>query len=181
MRIVVSGTHGSGKSTLISAFAARHPEYAVMGDPYEDLDDDRFSELDASLFAAQLAIVAERLGDADAPPRLISERGPLDFVAYLDALNALARRGRSSAAVRRAVDVARIIAPRMDLLVLLPLEDNDPISMSDDEDLELRAAMNDSLLEFAGDPDLAGERVIEIAGTPNARLEQLEAAVFSTR
>ena len=33
----------------------------------------------------------------------------------------------------------------------------------------------------AGDPDLAGARVIEIAGTPNARLEQLEAAVFSTR
>ncbi|MFC4138171.1 MULTISPECIES: hypothetical protein [unclassified Microbacterium] len=38
MRIVVSGTHASGKSTLIDAFAAEHPEYRVLPDPFEDPD-----------------------------------------------------------------------------------------------------------------------------------------------
>ena len=32
MRIVVSGTHASGKSTLISDFALRHPEFTVLPD-----------------------------------------------------------------------------------------------------------------------------------------------------
>ena len=39
MRIVVSGTHASGKSTLISDFALRHPEFVVLPDPFEALDD----------------------------------------------------------------------------------------------------------------------------------------------
>ncbi|UUE20380.1 ATP-binding protein [Microbacterium sp. J1-1] len=41
MRIVVSGTHASGKSTLIADFLAAHPdflaarpEYLSLGDPF---------------------------------------------------------------------------------------------------------------------------------------------------
>lgn len=32
MRIVVSGTHASGKSTLVSDFAVRHPDFVVLPD-----------------------------------------------------------------------------------------------------------------------------------------------------
>ncbi|WP_417555848.1 hypothetical protein [Microbacterium sp.] len=39
MRIVVSGTHASGKSTLISDFALRHPGFTVLPDPFELLDE----------------------------------------------------------------------------------------------------------------------------------------------
>ena len=35
MRIVISGTHASGKSTLIADFASRRPEFEVFPDPYE--------------------------------------------------------------------------------------------------------------------------------------------------
>ncbi|PZQ91517.1 MAG: hypothetical protein DI534_00575 [Leifsonia xyli] len=35
MRIVVSGSHCTGKSTLIAAFASRHPRFEVYGDPHE--------------------------------------------------------------------------------------------------------------------------------------------------
>ena len=34
MRIVVSGTHASGKSTLIADFLAARPEYLSLGDPF---------------------------------------------------------------------------------------------------------------------------------------------------
>ena len=52
MRIVVSGTHGSGKSTLIADFVARRTEYLTLGDPFEELDLDDGSS--AASFAAQL-------------------------------------------------------------------------------------------------------------------------------
>lgn len=59
MRIVVSGTHASGKSTLISDFATAHPEFAVLPDPFEELLDDSFDEPDAALFGRQLDAAGE--------------------------------------------------------------------------------------------------------------------------
>jgi hypothetical protein len=46
-----------------------------------------------------------------------------------------------------------------------------------DEQLELRLAMNDLLLELVDDPDVVGERVTvaEITGDPATRLAALEA------
>lgn len=38
VRVVVSGTHGSGKSTLIGDFAMAHREWTILADPYEDID-----------------------------------------------------------------------------------------------------------------------------------------------
>ena len=88
MRIVVSGTHASGKSTLIADFARRHPEYAVFADPFELIDesDDRPA---AAMFAMQLRLAADRLIEADSGEKIIAERGPLDFLAYLLALDEL--------------------------------------------------------------------------------------------
>jgi hypothetical protein len=66
----------------------------------------------------------------------------------------------------------------VDLLVLLPLTENDKIELSEDEDLELREAMNLALLELADDPGLVGEaRVLELAGNRKHRLAQLERAI----
>lgn len=84
VRIVVSGTHASGKSTLISDFASRHPEFTVLPDPFELVDED--DAVGAALFAAQLRIAADRLTDEPGRTHVIAERGPLDFLAYLLAL-----------------------------------------------------------------------------------------------
>ena len=40
MRIAVSGSHSTGKSTLISAFLAQRPEYGHEPEAYETLADD---------------------------------------------------------------------------------------------------------------------------------------------
>ena len=54
----------------------------------------------------------------------------------------------------------------------------DDVAAGLDEDLELREAMNDALLELIDDPELTGDaRVVEIGGSPARRLAQLEAAV----
>lgn len=177
MRIVVSGTHASGKSTLIADFVAVHPEYEVLPDPFEELMDEGFDDLDSALFSSQLVVAARRLLLLRPGSRVIAERGPLDFLAYLEALETLGRRGRSAAAFADGLPLVRAAAPRIDLLVLLPLTRRDTIRVGDDEDPELRLAMNDTLLDLADDPDLTGATVIEVTGDRAARLAQLEQGV----
>ncbi|MGU3646364.1 AAA family ATPase [Microbacterium sp. C23T] len=175
MRIVVSGTHASGKSTLIADFSAAHPEFEVLSDPYELLDE-AGDEPDAGLFVTQLGISARRLLEFDPSAKVIAERGPLDFLAYLTALDELGRASRPGGHPPRAVDLAVAAMAHVDLLVLLPLDGD--IRVPEDEDPELREAMDDALLELSDDPDLlGGARVIEVAGDPGARLAQVETAI----
>lgn len=175
MRIVVSGTHASGKSSLISDFALRHPEFAVFPDPFELIDEVE-DVPGASLFASQLRIAADRLTDDPNARSLIAERGPLDFLAYLIALSELSGRPLGKEYFERAslrtVEALRTV----DLLVVLPLTENTPIHVGQDEYPELRIAMNDVLLDLISDSDLTGEHltVAEITGTPEARLTAIE-------
>ena len=86
MRIVVSGTHASGKSTLIADFVAARPGYEVLPDPFEELEESAL-DLDAGTFYSQLVAAAGRLRGLRPGDRVIAERGPLDFLAYLRANN----------------------------------------------------------------------------------------------
>ncbi|HEX6887325.1 MAG TPA: hypothetical protein VF143_04390 [Candidatus Nanopelagicales bacterium] len=133
----------------------------------------------AESFGRQLAVAAERLVDLPAGADAVAERGPLDFLAYLGALADL---GRPS--VRRDV-VARLRATtaeamaHVDLLVVLPLEVPDLIHVPDDEDPELREAMDAHLLDLIADPGLVpgATRVLEVTGAPEQRLSACLRAV----
>ncbi|WP_136054324.1 AAA family ATPase [Microbacterium sp. K24] len=173
MRIVVSGTHGSGKSTLIADFVAQRPEYLALGDPFEDLDlDDPAS---AASFAAQLRLTASRLRETAGESSVISERGPLDFLAYLTALE---QWGRSdSELVARATAIADASLTDVDLVVLLPLDERHPIRVPVEEDRVLREAMDAALLDLADEREVAGgTRFLTLGGDPASRLRDLLAA-----
>lgn len=178
MRIVVSGTHASGKSTLISDFALRHPEFTVLPDPF-DLIDETWDRPTASLFARQLRLAADRLGPDGSAEDLIAERGPLDFLAYLLALDELAGVTGSSDLLARSSAVTTEALTRVDVLVVLPLTAADRIVPGADEHGELRDAMNTVLLELIDDAELIGEhaQVAEIVGTRDERLAALESLV----
>lgn len=176
MRIVVSGTHASGKSTLISDFARRHPQFVVLTDPFESMDEADDTPR-AGMFAAQLRIAAERLTE-DGPADVIAERGPLDFLAYLLALADLTGRPLDEDVLRLATDRTAEALSTVDLLVVLPLTSADVIDVPTDEHLALREAMNDVLLELVDDPDIVGRtRVVELTGSPARRLHALETLV----
>ena len=181
VRIVVSGTHASGKSTLIADFALRHPAYCVLPDPFELLDetDDAPS---AALFARQLRISAERLTRSPGHAHLIAERGPLDFLAYLLALAELTGRPLGAEFLQQAIARAAEALRTIDLLVVLPLTAEDGLPVGADEHLELRAAMNEELQELLDEPDLMGTSLLvaEITGTPDERLAALEALADSS-
>ena len=178
MRIVVSGTHASGKSTLISDFAALHPEFTVLADPFE-LVDEASDSPNAAMFAAQLRLAADRLVSAEFGGSIIAERGPLDFLAYVVALEELGEVAVSRESVLRMSAVAAEANRQVDLIVVLPLTASDGIVPGLDEHLELRDAMNDVLLELIDDSDLVGDRarVVEIVGDRGARLARLESLV----
>lgn len=190
MRIAVSGTHCSGKSTLVEDFLAAHRDYAHEPEPYEWLEDvygePASAEPDADDFYRQLQLSAERLGSYESGARVVAERSPLDFLAYILALDDLGRAGRDCALIASAAEAAAAGLAHVDLLVLLPLNDTDGISAPGEEDLELREAMNDHLLDLvATDPYslLASgrPRVVEIHGKRHQRLQQLEAAITRFR
>lgn len=181
MRIVVSGTHASGKSTLIADFALRHPEFAVLPDPFE-LVDEMWDSPNAASFAAQLRISADRLDPLESPENLIAERGPIDFLAYLLALEELTGASDSRQLLERATEITREALRHVDLLVVLPLTAIDPIEAGIDEHLELRDTMNGILLDLLDDSDLIGRRtrVAEITGDRDRRLSALEALAIRT-
>ena len=180
MRVVISGTHGSGKSTLLGDFVASHPEWHVLPDPYEDIDAVA-DEPGALLFAHQLGIAASRLLEP-APGPVLAERGPLDFLAYLSAMQSLGRAIVDSELIERGYELTAAAMHSVDLLVILPLNRRDAISIGESEDLELRDAMDIALLEYADDSDLIGNATVtEIAGDRDRRLLLLERAVREHR
>jgi len=177
VRIVVSGTHASGKSTVISDFARRHPEFTVLPDPFELIDE--MSDMpSAASFAAQLRVAADRLTDQPHRGPLIAERGPLDFLASLLTLAEIGEARIDRGTLERATQLTSEALETVDLLAVIPLAASAPIHVDPDEHLELRQVTDDILMELIDDPDLVGDRlrVIELTGTPGARLATLESA-----
>jgi hypothetical protein len=178
VRLVVSGTHASGKSTLVSDLALARHGYDRLPDPFELVDDD-IEPAGVESFVRQLEVTAERLVELPQGCDVVAERGPLDFLAYLAALGDLGRRtvAPSLLATLRAATAEAM--GHVDVLVVLPLESPDPIRVPAEEDPELRAATDDRLLELCDDDDLVGPatRVVALTGTPEQRLTGLLTAL----
>lgn len=163
-------------------FLRVHRDYVHEPEPYEWLEEygeGLTEEPDAESFYRQLEISVDRLRSYSTGTRVIFERGPLDFVAYLLAQNDLERRGRDCALIADAVELAAVGIAQLDLLIVLPLNEADRIATPVSEDLELREAMNDRLTELIGTDPYAlltqgSPRVAEIHGTPHQRLFELE-------
>lgn len=184
MRIAVSGTHGSGKSTLIEDFLATHRDYLHEPEPYEWLtqlqDEPMSAEPDCDDFYRQLEVSAERWRSHRPGTRVIGERAPIDFIAYLLALGDLQRDRCPRGLFESAIELAAAGMAHIDMLVVLPLNDADGIDAPESEDLDLRDAMNERLLELIAtdEHELLGRcRVIEIAGSRQRRLAALEATL----
>ena len=183
MRIAVSGSHCSGKSTLIDDFLAAHPNYVHEPEPYEWMlemyGEAVAEEPGADDFYRQLEISVERLREYGRGANVIAERSPLDFLAYLLALPDLGRGGRDCEWTASAAELAASGIAQIDLLVVLPLNPRDAIVAPESEDLELRDAMNEHLLDLiSADPySFFGSRrprVVEIHGTRQQRVRARE-------
>jgi broad-specificity NMP kinase len=120
MRIAVSGTHGVGKSTLIDEFLRTHQEFVHEPEPYtvmvEDLGEEFSAEPTVEDFRRQLEFNIDRLLQHAPGEKVIYERCPIDFLAYVDALK--------TGSVEALLEPVAKAMQNLDLIVYLPL-DND--------------------------------------------------------
>lgn len=187
MRVAVSGTHCCGKSTLIDEFLLAHPDFAHEPEPYMVLQEDYgeifAAEPSADDFFRQLEFQVARLRCYKPGDRVIYERSPVDFLAYLLTLKDLHKDSQAMRLVENSQDIVMEALRFLDVIVFLPLNENDDGTViSDSEDPELRSAVNDQLVDIFTEDDFnlfASNQpaVVEATGSTAQRLRMLESVL----
>jgi AAA domain len=176
MRIAISGTHFTGKSTLIYEFLQAHKDFVHEPEPYtvlvEDFGEEFSAEPCVADFYRQLEFNIERLRQHERGARVIYERCPIDFLAYIDALD--------SQAAQASLGLVLDAIQNLDLVVYLPLED--AIDVPDEEYPKLRQAVDRRLSAIFSEDELgiisSSELVVvEANGSTKQRLRIIEEAL----
>ena len=167
MRIAISGTHRSGKSTLLAALASALPRYETVDEPYALMEEEGYEFAHPPSFedfVAQLERSISELGDAGED--VLFDRSPLDFLAYL-----ANHEDADSFELDEWLPAVREALRGLDLLVFVPIEAPDRIrfSRADDEG-ESRAAVHEKLEALLlEDPHELGVEVLVVDGDPETR------------
>lgn len=169
MRIAVSGTHSVGKSTLIDEFLRLHPEFEHEPEPYTVLVEDHGEEFSAEPcvedFLRQLEFNLERLGQHASGEKVIYERCPLDFLAYLSALDS----NPPGSLLKRVSNAMQ----HLNLIVYLPLEHEGGAEYP-----KLQRAMDHELSDILTSTNVT---VIEATGSTAQRLHTVENALMNIK
>ena len=167
MRIAVSGTHRVGKSTLIDEFLRVHPEFGHEPEPYtvlvEDFGEEFSAEPTVDDFVRQLEFNIDRLQQRAREERVIFERCPIDFLAYISALD--------PHAVQTLAGPALDAMHSLNLIVYLPLDET---AITDAEFPKLRNAVDRRIREMIYDNDYP---LVEATGSTAERLRMIEQAL----
>ena len=180
MRAGISGTHGTGKTTLAQALCAHLPGHVTADEPYYLLEEEGYEfGYPPSLedYQALLARSVRSLGSLPLLPGVIFDRTPLDYLAYMAAAGADPSAEAGTAALQSAFG-------SLDLLVITLITPETEQLLPPAEMPRLRSQMNDALLELAyNDPLHAwGDiPVLELSGPPDGRLDAVLAALGQAR
>jgi len=121
MRIAISGTHCVGKTTLIDEFLRVHPDFVHEPEPYavlvEDFGEEFSEEPRVEDFFRQLEFNVERLNQHTRQERVIYEKCPFDFLAYISVLDFKS----AESVLKQVLDSIQ----HLDLIVYLPLDHDD--------------------------------------------------------
>ncbi len=181
MRIAVSGSQGTGKSTLISAFLARCPRYVYEPEAFETLADDIDLTSDegptADGLRALLDLTASVLESRRPDASVVFERSPVDYLAYAAASRSWPKEIVADFLAGAIPDVRRSVRS-LDLIVLLPVTRQGPPARSGESprfrkrvDEALRRALVDDdydIFEGGGPPT-----VVELPPSPARQLDEL--------
>ena len=173
MRIAISGTHCVGKSTLIDEFLRAHPGFVHEPEPYtvlvEDFGEEFSEEPSVEDFQRQLEFNVERLKHHAREARVIYERGPIDFLAYIDALDTKS----TESVLDQVIDGMQ----HLDLIVYLPLDHN---HATEAEFPKLRKAVDRRLSAIYNEDEFgivsaSNVEVVEATGSTEQRLRSITA------
>lgn len=155
MRIAVSGSHFTGKTTLIESLLKQLPNYTSVEEPYYLLEGEgRVFSHPPSVqdFEEQLHRSVRAIEESE--ENTIFDRCPLDFLAYAQAI------GNGAIDVEEWVQKMEDALEQLDLIVYVPIENQIPVSRS--EDLELRGRVDELLHEILLEDSLGLLEEIEV-------------------
>jgi predicted ATPase len=173
MRIAVSGTHCTGKSTLLDEFLRVHPDFVHEPEPYtvmvEELGEEFSAEPCVEDFQRQLEFNLDRLKQHERGERVIYERCPIDFLAYIECI---------SPETTSHFDQILESMQRLEMIVYLPIEN----TIESDEFPKLRKAVDRHLNAIYNEDDLGiisatNLKIVEATGPIEKRLRTVEAAM----
>jgi predicted ATPase len=179
MRIAISGTHRSGKSTLLAELAERLPKYKTVDEPYQLMEEDGYEFCHPpSLkdFEAQLERSVESLSGSG--ENVLFDRCPADLLGYIS--------------VHEDVDGfdfddwlpwVRAALETLDLIVFVPVEAPDRISCSpSDDEGGTRLMVDEKLKQILLEDSLGlGVEVLEVEGELESRVKTVLERISSGR
>ena len=178
MRVGISGTHGTGKTTLAEALCACLPGHVLADEPYYLLADEGYEFGFPPSPEDYRALLARSVQSLRAPhPAIVFDRTPLDYLAYLAATGADPADEVGAAALRSAF-------ASLDLLVITLITPETEQVLPPAEMPGLRSRMNDALLELVHDDPLNAWEdvpVLELDGPLDGRLGAVLAALDQAR
>ena len=174
MRIAISGTHFSGKTTLVEALSEALPQYATVEEPYHLLQEEgyEFAELPSlEDFELQLERSIENLDEGD--PNVIFDRCPVDLLGYL-----LTHVDAEAFDLETWLPRVRTAVRKLDLVVFLPIEEPDRIVLPLSQDAAYRRRVDEKLKEIILENPFDFEvDVLEVTGSLKTRVERVLAHI----
>lgn len=172
MRIAVSGTHATGKSTLIAELARRLEGFVAMPELYYQLEDEGHVFADPPTFDDLDVLFERAVGSITTcrEDRVLFDRSPADYLAYLVAI-------APNTDLRARVAAAREALALVDLVVFVPIEQPDRLAGTESPRLRRRVdrILREMLIEASWGFDL---RVAEVRGSPEERANQVLSCLF---
>jgi predicted ATPase len=170
MRIAVSGTHFSGKSTLVEELSRLLPNYLTVEEPYHLLVDEGHELSDPPSiedFELQLKRSIEILEEDE--PDVLFDRCPADLLAYL-----LTHEESDAFDLERWLPRVQAAVETLDLIVFLPVERRDRIPLPTSEDAEFRMLVDEKLREILLESSFGFDvDVLEVTGPLDERVRQV--------
>lgn len=164
MKIVITGAHRVGKTTLAEKLQESLADYELLKEPYYELEElgYAFSEVpEIDDFIAQLEHSVKQIAIKE--DNVIFDRCPIDFLAYIQAIDGF----RSIQSIFNKVES---IMSEVDLLVFVPIEKPDLIICGESDLPELRYQVDEILSNWIWD---LGIETLEVTGNLLNRTAQV--------
>jgi hypothetical protein len=177
MRIAVSGTHNTGKSTLVAELGERLPGHLTLPEPYEQLEDEGHAFALPPPVDDYVIQLRQSIHNLESPAaNLIVDRCPLDFIAYI-----AASRNRVWFDPGPLLEPVRRAMSSLDLVIVVRIDRAHDPDMENDR---LRRDVDGRLADLVADDEfdlLADNDVLELAGPWDRRVETVLAHLSTRR
>ena len=182
MRLAVSGSHGTGKSTLIAAFLEKRPEYRHEPEAFETLGDDveltEEGEPTADGLRTLIEYTVAAVASRASQKCVVFERSPVDYLAYAAASRSAWRGSSVGEFLSVQVPIVKASLRGLDLIAYLPVSPGGLEGRPGEDggfrrrvDRCLRRALFDEEYDLLDDRDAPA--VVELPPRPDRQLAEL--------